>query len=386
MSKKIQCFHFSEYTPEDLNESNLCKEHYFIFDTYQNRSEINQNLSNAPSSSIQLAPSNQNEIDFSPVMTPTTFQSSNNSSTLPSRNHFWNPTHELYNLLNEFNNKILLDYPKVPCAYCSILLMENSTKWSPYNEDERYPLTRTFPQVKLCVRTNRKVLSPIPPELEYVPMLHCKYLSPIYLGCSLGHEPGSNKYANYPHMQGFFTHPPDLVVPNDAFPPETHNEDASYNHLIAGTLKLKDQPDALISFNNKNLEAYIFPDLFPTGQGHYEDIRKLLNFKPQTDSYGNNDFHPTQADLIAKSAYTNRPIIDETKTTSMPSSLHTAAPYFKKRQQHLFDIDESDEYRKHVLAQRLGTMELMVLLLQYPLTRCSVSVQYFPSAPSELRT
>ncbi|CAJ0916306.1 4174_t:CDS:2 [Entrophospora sp. SA101] len=205
MSKKIQCFHFSEYTPEDLNESNLCKEHYFIFDTYQNRSEINQNLSNAPSSSIQLAPSNQNEIDFSPVMTPTTFQSSNNSSTLPSRNHFWNPTHELYNLLNEFNNKILLDYPKVPCAYCSILLMENSTKWSPYNEDERYPLTRTFPQVKLCVRTNRKVLSPIPPELEYVPMLHCKYLSPIYLGCSLGHEPGSNKYANYPHMQGFFS-------------------------------------------------------------------------------------------------------------------------------------------------------------------------------------
>ncbi|CAG8727694.1 7498_t:CDS:2, partial [Ambispora leptoticha] len=30
-------------------------------------------------------------------------------------------------------------------------------------------------------------------------------------------------------------------------------------------------------------------------------------------------------------------------------------------------------------------MELMVLLLQYSLTRCSVSVHYFPSAPSELR-
>ncbi len=30
-------------------------------------------------------------------------------------------------------------------------------------------------------------------------------------------------------------------------------------------------------------------------------------------------------------------------------------------------------------------MELIVLLLQYPLTRCSVSVHYLPSALSELR-
>lgn len=37
------------------------------------------------------------------------------------------------------------------------------------------------------------------------------------------------------------------------------------------------------------------------------------------------------------------------------------------------------------MARRLGAMELMVLLLQYPLTRCSVSVHYLPSAPSELR-
>jgi len=51
----------------------------------------------------------------------------------------------------------------------------------------------------------------------------------------------------------------------------------------------------------------------------------------------------------------------------------------------LFDIDEQDDYRRHIMACHLGAMELIVFLLQYPLTRCSVSVQYFPSAPSELR-
>jgi hypothetical protein len=30
-------------------------------------------------------------------------------------------------------------------------------------------------------------------------------------------------------------------------------------------------------------------------------------------------------------------------------------------------------------------MELMILLLQYPITRCSISVHYFPSTPSEYR-
>nr|CAG8646553.1 10458_t:CDS:2 [Entrophospora candida] len=58
----------------------------------------------------------------------------------------------------------------------------------------------------------------------------------------------------------------------------------------------------------------------------------------------------------------------------------------KSEPSELFDIDEKDEYRKHVMARRLGAMELVVLLLQYPITRCSISIQYFPSAPSKYRT
>ncbi|CAG8699447.1 12016_t:CDS:2 [Ambispora leptoticha] len=57
----------------------------------------------------------------------------------------------------------------------------------------------------------------------------------------------------------------------------------------------------------------------------------------------------------------------------------------KPETSELFDINESNEYRRHIMARRLGAMELIVLLLQHPLTRCSVSVHYLPSAPSELR-
>ena len=94
--------------------------------------------------------------NFIPITTTTTYQSNNLSSNLPSNNCFWNPTRELCNLLNEFNNKILFDYPKVPCAYCSILLMQDSIKRLPYDENERYTLVRAFPQIDLSTRINRK--------------------------------------------------------------------------------------------------------------------------------------------------------------------------------------------------------------------------------------
>src|SRR5205823_14476020 len=36
-------------------------------------------------------------------------------------------------------------------------------------------------------------------------------------------------------------------------------------------------------------------------------------------------------------------------------------------------------------ARRLETIELIILLLQYQITRCTVQVQYFSSAPSNMR-
>jgi len=127
LSEKIQHFYFSEYNSEDIEESNPHGNYDFIFDTYQNRDEINQNLSNAPSSSVRI---NSSDNNFIPIATVTTnYQSNDHSYNVPSNNCFWNPTRELCNLLNEFNNKILFDYPKIPCAYCSIFLMQDSIKW-----------------------------------------------------------------------------------------------------------------------------------------------------------------------------------------------------------------------------------------------------------------
>ncbi|CAJ0875986.1 5472_t:CDS:2 [Entrophospora sp. SA101] len=51
----------------------------------------------------------------------------------------------------------------------------------------------------------------------------------------------------------------------------------------------------------------------------------------------------------------------------------------------IFNVNKQDYYSRHVQARRLGSMELMILLLQYSITRSSTSIQYLPSAPSELR-
>ena len=50
-----------------------------------------------------------------------------------------------------------------------------------------------------------------------------------------------------------------------------------------------------------------------------------------------------------------------------------------------FDISEADAFRKHILARRLGSMELMILLLGYSICRSSIAVEFLPSIPSEVR-
>jgi len=50
-----------------------------------------------------------------------------------------------------------------------------------------------------------------------------------------------------------------------------------------------------------------------------------------------------------------------------------------------FDISEADAFRKHVLARRLGSMEVMILLLGYSICRSSIAVEFLPSIPSEVR-
>jgi len=170
---------------------------------------------------------------------------------------------------------------------------------------------------------------------------------------------------------------PSLVVPNEGFPSEIQNEDYRYHRLMAGFMKL-DDIDLPISYNNPDLEAMMFPDLFPTGRGHYEDMKKTLGFNTIAESYGkyiklrmlcpdsrfrlhwywphwsylnlekrrnfqynyriinqkkvSRKYHPSRAELIGRSIYSNMPIIDESKMTAISSNLRTAAPFFQKKQ------------------------------------------------------
>jgi hypothetical protein len=437
--------------------------------TYIIRGEINQNLPNAPPNNHPINFSSQHDMSFTP----------------------WRPSTELQLLQTEFYNKILYDYPSTPCAYCSILMISTSVKWIDYNPNETYTLTIAFPEIQLPLRQNNRgqtkiavcsscktiknrkfppVLSQIPEEINAVPMVYRKYLSPIIMNCSLGRAANSNPYTNYRHLQGFIglsknqhalelhsglvgaflnqneppnwfhqtlvpasqwlkcnnpifkeynikvdnvpqflptdpiprplptanfsrnytqTHsanpntqqPPSIIVPNNDLPVQIHNEDYKYERLMAGFMKSNDDLTLPISYNNPDIEALLFPDIFTTGYGHYESIKHSLEFKQNTDSYGKyvklrmlcpdprfrlhwywphwsylniekkrnyqnqnrilrqknlpRNLHPTKADLISSSVYTNKPIINETITTTLPSHIRTSEPFFKKKQQQV---------------------------------------------------
>ncbi|CAH1767589.1 9532_t:CDS:2, partial [Entrophospora sp. SA101] len=77
-----------------------------------------------------------------------------------------------------------------------------------------------------------------------------------------------------------------LVVPNNDFPVEIHNEDYRYQSLMAGFLKTDDNFDLPIQNDNRDIEAMVFPGIFTLGCYHYEDCKRLLEFKQSVDSYG----------------------------------------------------------------------------------------------------
>ncbi|CAJ0631113.1 16096_t:CDS:2 [Entrophospora sp. SA101] len=68
---------------------------------------------------------------------------------------------------------------------------------------------------------------------------------------------------------------PSLVVPNDEFLVQIHDEDYQYESLMAGFIVSSGDVALPIQSNNPGIKALLFPDLFPTGCGHYEYVKKL---------------------------------------------------------------------------------------------------------------
>ena len=79
----------------------------------------------------------------------------------------------------------------------------------------------------------------------------------------------------------------EIVVPNYDFDIEIHNEDANFNHLMAGFARTDNNLSLPISLNDPNLEALLFPDLFPDGKGTYQDlVNQCLILNKKAETYG----------------------------------------------------------------------------------------------------
>jgi hypothetical protein len=175
----------------------------------------------------------------------------------------------------------------------------------------------------------------------------------------------------------------EVVVPNNDFDVEIHDEDANFNRLMAGFARTDNNLSLPIPLNDPNLEALLFPDLFPDGKGTYQDLvnqysasnekvgtygkyikeriggkdsrfrlhhtwpawsylqlEKLRNHQNNQRIFRQNQisdlYNPPRAvDLIQNSIYNNKPIIDETITTTLPTFIRTGDSYFREKEHHV---------------------------------------------------
>ena len=82
-------------------------------------------------------------------------------------------------------------------------------------------------------------------------------------------------------------HRGDVVVPPYDFPDEIHNEDSHHSRLAIGFLCTKEDNKIPIALHDPELEALLYPDLFPDGHGHYGELqRNALSTNDKTETYG----------------------------------------------------------------------------------------------------
>ena len=61
--------------------------------------------------------------------------------------------------------------------------------------------------------------------------------------------------------------------------------------------------------------------------------------------------------------------------------------YITKREpSHIFNIYENDLFREHVVTRRLGSMELMYLLLGHEICNSSATIKFLTTEPPSIRT
>ncbi|GBC08904.1 hypothetical protein RclHR1_08480007 [Rhizophagus clarus] len=114
-------FQFVNYVLDDFNTEQTIPENEA---SIWNSAELcqSQNLNHS------RAPSNMNNQQNSQI----------NSNFL-----YWRPSRQLQSLQKRFNDKILIQFPSIPCSFCSILMFPENAKWI-QKENRVYPLTLVF--------------------------------------------------------------------------------------------------------------------------------------------------------------------------------------------------------------------------------------------------
>ncbi|PKY62013.1 hypothetical protein RhiirA4_432218, partial [Rhizophagus irregularis] len=195
---KFRIYRFQPYEPQ---ESSATTHIQTTNSQYTNNSHSILNTTSASSSHLsQTNTQNLTALTFSP----------------------WRPSQRLRSLHTHFQNSILCQYICLPCAFCGKLLYPAKAKWIPYDENYAYPLEINFQNINIYIRgegstrtvcvcdsckNNRKrypcpQLYPIPDVIEAIPIAQRRFLSPIFLHCSLGRNLDANSYTEYRALTG----------------------------------------------------------------------------------------------------------------------------------------------------------------------------------------
>src|SRR3989337_1439223 len=113
---------------------------------------------------------------------------------------------------------------------------------------------------------------------------------------------------------------------------------------------------------------------------HYEEGNSRYIYKSltQADSWVV-PYHP--AILLLWDAHMNAQYI-----TDIGFASYMIKYVLKREPSHVFNIHEGDVLREHVLARRLGSMELMFLLLGHQICTSSATVKFLTTEPPATRT
>ncbi|CAG8523377.1 15038_t:CDS:2 [Gigaspora rosea] len=171
---------------------------------------------------LEIEPLEHNEeiIDLTSSDTNNLQHSNQNNDDLPhSKISPWVISEKMQEQIDKFENTILCQFSCVPCSICSRLMYPEKSMWIQRNPDIPYPLENYMPLVtnpvppasriavcSLCksnpTRNYPPYLSPVPTEIEQVPLVLRKHLSLIFLHCSLGRTPGANPFSEYRTLVG----------------------------------------------------------------------------------------------------------------------------------------------------------------------------------------